>query len=79
MPLYEYYCTDCRTTFDRIRPMNQADAPVECKNCESSHTSRTISIFAAHLKGDNITSTAMSTNMSNFGGGCCGGACGCGH
>jgi len=78
MPLYEYYCTDCRTTFDRIRPMNQADAPVECKNCESSRTSRTISIFATHVKGES-TSAAMKTTMSNFGGGCCGGACGCGH
>jgi len=79
MPLYEYYCTDCRTTFDRIRPMNQADAPVECENCASSHTSRTLSIFATHIKGDSSKSAAMTSNMSNVGGGCCGGACSCAH
>jgi putative FmdB family regulatory protein len=71
MPLYEYFCTDCRTTFDALRPMNKADAPIRCSKCEGRHTSRVLSVFFAQGEGKTVSG----------GGGCaCGnGACGCGH
>ena len=79
MPLYEYYCADCETKSEVLRPMSQADDPLQCKNCKSMQTSRTLSMFAAHVKnGGSVTSIA--------GGGCsggncgnCGGGCGCGR
>ena len=72
MPLYEYFCSDCRSTFDALRPMNKADAPILCAKCESRHTARVLSVFYAHSEGKPAAGT---------GGGCaCGnGACGCGH
>jgi putative FmdB family regulatory protein len=80
MPLYEYYCTDCRTKFEALRPMDKADASIQCKNCESVRTSRALSLFAAHRKvgGGSATSTERFGG-SMAGGGCCGGMCGCGH
>ena len=33
MPIYEYYCADCNTEYEAIRPASQADAPVPCKIC----------------------------------------------
>ena len=78
MPLYEYYCADCHTKFDALRPMSQADVAIQCKNCESMHTSRMLSLFATltSRKSDN----AFQTTSSGFGGGCCGGgSCGCSH
>lgn len=79
MPLYEYYCTDCHTKFEAIRPMRKADAPIQCKNCEGTHTSRTLSLFAAHIQGQAVGSL-ISTGNNGFRGGCCGGgACGCAH
>jgi putative FmdB family regulatory protein len=80
MPLYEYYCAECRTKFDALRPMEKADAPIQCKNCESMRTSRALSLFATRTK----TEAGSSTPPQNFGnmgggGGCCGGMCGCGH
>lgn len=79
MPLYEYYCTDCQTKFEAIRPMSKADAAIQCKRCESIHTSRVLSLFATHMKGEKSASLAM-TGDSGLGGGCCGGgACGCHH
>ena len=30
MPLYEYFCVDCRTKFEALRPMAQADAKIAC-------------------------------------------------
>ena len=40
MPMYEYYCADCRTKFDALRRMSQADTVIQCKNCESMKTTR---------------------------------------
>jgi len=77
MPLYEYYCSDCSTKFDALRPMDKADATIMCVKCEGRHTSRVLSVFfaargEAHSDGKAVAAT---------GGGCaCGnGACGCGH
>jgi putative FmdB family regulatory protein len=33
MPLYEYYCVNCNTEFEALRPASRADEPVPCKNC----------------------------------------------
>lgn len=73
MPLYEYYCLDCRKLFDVLRPMSQADAPIRCQSCEGEKTRRTISLFAAQT-------TSASGERTALGGGCgCGGSCACGH
>jgi len=77
MPLYEYYCAECRNTFDTLRSMDKADAIIQCKHCESRQTSRLLSVFAAHSRG--AASNAPAQAPVAMGGGCCGGACGCGH
>ena len=77
MPLYEYYCAECRNTFDTLRSMDKADATIQCKHCESRQTSRVLSVFAAHSK--RASSNAPAQAPVAMGGGCCGGACGCGH
>jgi putative FmdB family regulatory protein len=78
MPVYEYYCADCRTKFEALRPMSKADAPIQCKQCESMHTSRAISLFAAYSKGDGGASRAVAGGGGC--GGCAGGTCStCGH
>ncbi len=33
MPIYEYYCANCRLEFEAIRSAAQSDAPVFCKSC----------------------------------------------
>ncbi len=62
MPIYEYICLDCETKFDALRSMSEADAPILCSNCESGHTSRTISLFAAHSEGRVIASAGDTCN-----------------
>jgi putative FmdB family regulatory protein len=63
MPIYEYYCSDCNTTFELLRPKRQANELAVCKGCSGSHTSRTISVFAAHSGG---------RALAGSGGGCAG-------
>ena len=76
MPLYEYYCADCHDKFETLRTMSKADASIQCKHCESMKTSRMLSLFAAHTS-DPGPKTINRVQMG--GGGCCGGACACGH
>ncbi|MCC7353609.1 MAG: zinc ribbon domain-containing protein [Anaerolineae bacterium] len=47
MPLYEYVCPECEITFDTLRGMSQADAPIACPECTSLRPYRIISLFAA--------------------------------
>jgi putative FmdB family regulatory protein len=76
MPLYEYYCADCRTKFEVRRPMREADATVACKQCDSERTSRVLSLFATI----NSSGTSSMASEGMAAGGCCGGgSCGCRH
>ena len=77
MPVYEYYCSNCRTKFDALRPMSDADVAIKCEHCESTRTARVLSMFFA-----SAGSRGESASPSDFGGGggcACGGQCGCGH
>lgn len=78
MPLYEYFCDDCETKFETLRPMSKADDPIQCKNCESMHTSRALSMFAAHVNNGGTVSSVAGGGCSGGNCGSCGGGCGCG-
>lgn len=71
MPVYEYYCTDCRTKFEVLRPMSKADAPIACKKCQGKHTSRILSVFAAHSEGKAISGVGGGSGCATCGGGSC--------
>lgn len=70
MPIYEYLCLDCRSRFEALRPMAEADGPMVCQRCESEHTSRMLSVFHAH-------SNSKSTGSSSPASCACGGSCSC--
>ena len=71
MPIYEYICADCGAKFDKMRPMSQSGAPIDCIECGSSATTRALSLFAAVSKGNG----GESRPVSGAGHGCasCGG------
>ena len=72
MPIYEYFCVDCRTKFEALRPMARADDAIACEACGWGRTARVLSVFA-------IKSGDGASVMESPGGGCaCGGACACG-
>lgn len=33
MPIYEYYCANCNTEYELVRPASQVDDPAPCKTC----------------------------------------------
>ncbi len=75
MPLYEYQCKDCGFLFDALRPIKDADKLIACKQCESEHTERQISVFFAQSGG-----RVVAGNNGGGCAGCSGGSCAsCGH
>ena len=77
MPLYEYRCNDCTTTFEVLRPMAQRQLSAVCPACESMASMPLISrVAASRPSGAGGTATAEAPRAT--GGGCCGGSCGCG-
>jgi len=69
MPIYEYKCLDCGQTFETMRSMKDADAPVACSKCQSQQTSRLLSKFAAQSGGKILAGGGDSC------GSCAGGSC----
>ncbi len=72
MPLYEYRCIEDGSLVTLLRPMRDADAPVDDPEGTGRSFERVQSLFTVD------GSTAPDRSAS--GGGCCGGGCGCaGH
>jgi len=71
MPLYEYYCRDCRAKFELLRPMSRMDGTATCPEGHAGGR-RVLSTFVALSKGSD-------GEVSSVGGGgcagCVGGAC----
>ena len=66
MPLYEFRCATCDSTFEQRRTFAEADQPVTCPE--------------GHLDVRRLLSVFASTSGlpdAGGGGGCCGGGCGC--
>lgn len=46
MPIFEYTCSACKSSFDRlVRSANETAAPA-CPSCGSTQTSRKLSVFS---------------------------------
>jgi putative FmdB family regulatory protein len=72
MPIYEYWCPECRQSFEKLRPMNSKDSEVSCPQCGSGVKKMLSVVALAGRRGEDMSYPAS-------GGGCaCGGACGCG-
>lgn len=74
MATYEFRCRACGATFEQRRPMADADSPATCP-AGHTDTARLLSVFAS-TSGGREPAPAPRSPMG--GGGCCGGACGCG-
>ncbi|MFZ9397164.1 MAG: FmdB family zinc ribbon protein [Ilumatobacteraceae bacterium] len=73
MPLYEFRCRTCESTFEVRRPMSEASDPA---TCPSGHPGavRLLSVFASVGGG-----SAPAASPAPSSGGGCGSGCGCAH
>jgi len=73
VPLYDFRCRTCGDTFELRRSMAEADAPAPCPGGHFD----TVKLLPLVAVGGRATPTPASP-VATSGGGCCGGACGCG-
>lgn len=71
MPIYEYRCEGCATTFEQL--VRSSAQVIRCPRCEATSVSRQLSSFAAHGVASR-TAGAGSSKASGCGG-CSGGSC----
>jgi putative FmdB family regulatory protein len=73
VPLYEFRCRTCGDTFELRRSMAESDAPASCPGGHDD----TVKLLPLVAVGGRA-SAAPGAPPAAIGGGCCGGACGCG-
>jgi putative FmdB family regulatory protein len=76
MPAYEFRCRTCADTFEVQRPMARAAEPAPCPQGHADTVRLLTTIGMVGGRGD--TAPVPATVGAAGGGGCCGGACGCG-
>ncbi|MBU3716785.1 MAG: zinc ribbon domain-containing protein [Actinobacteria bacterium] len=73
MPLYEFRCRTCESTFEVRRPMSEASDPATCPEGHPGAV-RLLSVFASVGGG-----SAPAASPAPSSGGGCGSGCGCAH
>jgi putative FmdB family regulatory protein len=76
MPIYEYWCPECKTSFEKLRAMGSKDDEVSCSRC-GSPVKRMLSLVAAVGRSSDVEGGVMARHASTGGGCACGGACAC--
>jgi len=73
VPRYDFRCRECDRTFEVTRPMAAAGDPAPCPAGHDDTVKLLTTIAVGGLAGSRAAPAPVGG-----GGGCCGGACGCG-
>jgi putative FmdB family regulatory protein len=60
MPLYEYYCEDCRESFTLLQSASVNKEETQCYECGSSHVRAQMSSFASKIPARTSPSTVKA-------------------
>jgi putative FmdB family regulatory protein len=74
MPIYEYRCHECESSFETLVQPGHHDE-TQCPSCNSINISREMSVFAS--RGGNGEAKLNDSEAGPMRGSCCGGSCGC--
>jgi putative FmdB family regulatory protein len=67
MPIYEYYCPDCSTNFEKLVRLSEANVVPDCPECGEKHAHKKLSAFAT--SGGTGAGHSASVGSSCGGGG----------
>lgn len=73
MPIFEYQCTSCESTYDVYHKVKEIKEDVVCPACGSATHKRLMSATQVSMGSSGGYVPASSCEQ---GGGCCGGSCG---
>jgi putative FmdB family regulatory protein len=68
MPIYEYECSECGDSFEKMVRFYEADQAQICPACQSQNTKKKISVFAS-LGGANDRSAGSASSSCGSSGG----------
>jgi putative FmdB family regulatory protein len=74
MPVYEYYCSTCRTRFEELVRVAGKGERATCPSCERADVPRVLSTFATVRGGSDGAELATAAGGC---GGCGPSGCGC--
>jgi putative FmdB family regulatory protein len=83
VPIYEFYCSDCRDKFEVLTSYEASQAEMVCASCHGTNVRKLLSVFARPARsggGDDYGDAGDYGDGEDFGGGggcACGGACSC--
>ena len=89
MPIYEFYCSDCRSKFEVLTSYEASQQSMICEKCHGAHTRKLLSLVAKRSRGGDDDFGDFGGEMGGMGemgdeggddfdDGCsCGGACSC--
>jgi putative FmdB family regulatory protein len=66
MPIYEYRCKECGTSFSRLQRVGAGSEGVTCPKCESTDVERLLSSFASTSSSPSLTSSTGPSCGSGF-------------
>jgi putative FmdB family regulatory protein len=75
MPVFDYRCSDCGTTYDVYHKVKEISEDVICPHCGSAQHKKLISAASVAI-GGKARSSSLAEPTCESGGSCCGGACG---
>lgn len=67
MPIYEFYCPDCGTEFEKIVFSSTSDVKIVCPNCESERVQKLMSVFSGGGKAVSSCGTCSSSSCASCG------------
>lgn len=73
MPMYEYKCPACGTTFEELVPSEAAGRKVACPKCGQRNVERQLSVFSAHAAPTKCAAGLPAAGCGH----CCGSDGGC--
>ena len=62
MPIYEYQCLRCTSGFTELLRYSEIDSLIDCPECGSRETKRTISSFAVGGSSATVTQRLASSS-----------------
>jgi putative FmdB family regulatory protein len=72
MPIYDYKCENCGTTYDVFHKVREIKEDVVCPECSSTRHVRLISAASVSVKGGSKSESLPPCGDAS----CCGGVCG---
>jgi putative FmdB family regulatory protein len=78
MPLFEYRCSDCGTSYEILHKSKEREEDIHCPACASAAHVRKLSVFAASVSSRESGGGSCASGMCDMpsAGGCASGLCG---